>query len=60
MAEGEAEVQFPVDPAPGPALQLVTPAGQQGQDQVEQPAQPQELEVTIHDFLFAFVTFSQR
>ena len=33
MAEGEAEV--PVDP--GPTLQLVNPAGQQGQDQVEQP-----------------------
>ena len=59
MAEGEAEVQFPVDPAPGRALQPVNPTGQQSQDQVQQPAQPQELEVTIHDVLFAFVTFSQ-
>ena len=60
MAEGEAKVHFPVDPAPSPALQPVNPAGQQGQDQVEQPAQSQELEVTIHHFLFASVTFSQR
>ena len=46
-----------------PVTPIVIPvnlAGQQGQDQVEQPAEPQELEVTIHDLLFAFVRFSQR
>lgn len=60
MAEGEALVQFPVEPASSPPLQPVNPAGQQGQDQVEKPAQPQELEVTIQDLLFAFITSSQR